>query len=122
MKKTTIKPVAKKPAAKKPAAKKSPAKPTRKAEGQSELVGTLTRLVDGQAKIIGRLAQLTAITQELVHAVGRLGEGVELLLQASERPHTQQGEPANVPGEVVGVMVVDESENGGGEDSNDHEE
>ena len=63
---------------------------------------------------------MTEITNKLVEAVGRVGEGVELLLQTSEHiDSTQEGEPANepqqAPGEVVGVMVVDDSENGDGE-------
>jgi len=68
--------------------------PKRKAAGQSELVATLTRLVDGQDKVIDRLAKLTAITQELVQAVGCLGEGVEVMLRAPERipPHRASGE------------------------------
>jgi hypothetical protein len=125
MKKTSKAP-ARKPAAKKLAAKKSSTQPKRKAAGQSELVATLTRLVDGQDKVIDRLAKLTAITQELVQAVGRLGEGVEVMLQELARIQPAQGESGNKSpsplGEVVDVVVVDESETGDGEDGNDDEE
>lgn len=118
--KKTSKPTAKKPAAKKPAAKKSSTKPKRKADGQSELVAVLTRIADGQTKLGDQFGRLTEITNKLIEAVGRVGEGVELLLQTSEHNDPMEGEPANesqqAPGEVVGVMVVDESENGDGED------
>ncbi len=126
MKKTTSKPAAnktaaKKPVAKMPAAKKSPAKPKRKAEGQPEFVGILTRLAEDQRKLAERLAHLMATTDKLVEAVGHLSEGVEDLLQASEGTSpAQAGEPANErqieePGEVVGVMMVDDIEGSDGE-------
>jgi hypothetical protein len=122
MKKTTNKPATKKAPAKKQLAKKSPpAKPKRKAEGGSEIVAMLTSLVDSQGKVIDRLAKLAAITQELVQTVGQLGEGVEVLLQAPERiPPAEGGERGNesraeVPGNVVGMVVVDETDDGDGE-------
>jgi hypothetical protein len=113
--KKTSKPPAKKPAVKKPAAKKSSTKPKRRAEGQSELVAVLTHVADGQTRLGHEFGRLIEITNNLVEAVGRLSEGVEVLLQAS-----QEDEPANepqleAPGEVVGVMMVDETENGDGE-------
>ena len=78
----------------------------------------LTSLVDSQGKVIDRLAKLAAITQGLVETVGHLGEGVEVVLQAS--PPAEEGEPGNesqaeAAGDVVGVVVIDETDNGGGE-------
>lgn len=84
------KPISKKPSAKKPAAKKSPTKPKRKAE-RSELISVLTRIVEGQTRLGDQFGRLTEITNKLVETVGHVGEGVELLLEASERPATQQG-------------------------------
>jgi predicted nucleic acid-binding Zn-ribbon protein len=117
-----VKTAAKKPGAKTPAVKKSAAKPKRKAESHSdELVAIMTRVADGQTKLDEQVRRLIGITNKLVEAVGHLSEGVESVLQASEGSSpAQEGEPANepqieAPGEVVGVMVVDEAENGDGE-------
>jgi len=90
----------------------------------------LTSLVDSQGKVIDRLAKLVAITQELVQTVGELGEGVEVLLQAPERIRpAEEGERGNesqaeAPGNVVGVMAVDETDDGdgNGEDGEGEEE
>ena len=120
MKKTTSKAATKKATAnKQPAKKSSPAKLKRKAEGESEIVAMLTSLVDYQGKVIDRLAKLAAVTQELVQTVGQLGEGVEVLLQARERiPPAERGNEsqATAPGDVVDVVVVDESDDGDGEE------
>src|SRR5690348_4484938 len=126
--KKTSKPATKKPAQKKPATKKPSSKPKRKAQGQSELAATLTSLVDGQAKLIERLAKLTAVTQELVTTVEHLIEGVEELLQASDATSPEQqaesaAEPMlEVPSGAVGVRVIDETENGDGEEGEAEEE
>jgi hypothetical protein len=126
--KQTSKPATKKSAQKKPATKKPLSKPKRKAQGQPELAATLTSLVDGQAKLIERLAKLAAIAQGLVKTIEHLSEGVEELLQTSEGTSPEQqaksaAEPVlEVPSGAVGVMVVDETENGDGEEGEAEEE
>jgi hypothetical protein len=109
---------AKKPPVKKPISKQSSARPKRKAEGHSdELTAVLTRLAGDQRKVSEQVGHLIGITNKLVEVVEHLSEGVEDLLQASEdNPPAKQAEPGNeAPGEVVGVMVVDEPANGDGE-------
>jgi hypothetical protein len=126
--KQTSKPATKKPAQSKPPTKKPLAAPKRKAPGRSEVAATLTSLVDGQAKLIDRLAKLTAITQELVKTIEHLSEGVEELLQTSEGTSPEQqaesaAEPTlEVPSDAVGVMVIDETESGDGEEGEAEEE
>jgi hypothetical protein len=90
--KKTSKPATKKAAAKKPAAKKSSSKPkSRKAAGQ----GDLTQVVERLSQISDRLAETA---DQLADAVARMPR---------VRESEQELEGA---GEVVGVMVVDESE------------
>ena len=88
----TSKPASKKAPGKKPASKKSPSKPkSRKAAGQ----GDLTQVVERLAQIADRLAE----------AADRLAEAIARI------PGVQEGEQEfEGAGEVVGVMVVDESE------------
>ena len=90
--KKTSKPTSKTPAAKKPAARKSPSKPkSRKAAGQ----GGLTQVVERLAQIADRLAKTA---DRLVEAIARI-------------PGVQEGEQElEGASEVLGVMVVDESE------------
>jgi hypothetical protein len=99
MKKTTSKPATKKPAQKKPATTKPSAKPKRKAQGQSELVAIVARL-DAIAD------KLTEATSQLVESAVRLSAA-----QESQQEHQRQDETLETPGgEVVGIVVVDESE------------
>jgi hypothetical protein len=95
--KKAIKPTIKKPAPKKPAAKKSSAKPRRKAAGQSELAAIVARL--------------DAIADKLSDATGQLVEAAVRLsaAQGSQPVAESQNKEIEKPGEVVGVMLVDES-------------
>ena len=90
--KKTSKPASKKAPGKKPAAKKSPSKPkSRTSAGQ----GDLSQVVERLSQIADRLAETT---DRLAEAVARI-------------PGVQESEPElEGAGEVVGVMVVDESE------------
>ena len=90
--KKTSKPASKKAAAKKPAAKKSSSKPkSRKAAGQGEL-----------AQVVERLSQITGI---LAETADRLAKAIARIPGVQEREQELEG-----AGEIVGVMVVDESE------------
>jgi hypothetical protein len=97
MKKVT-KPAGKKPAQKKPELRKSPAKPKRKAQGQSELIAIVARL-----DIIAD--KLTVATERLVEAAVRLSAA-----QETEPEAERQNQELEPPGEVVGVVVVDEGD------------
>ena len=90
--KKTSKPASKKASGKKLASKKSPSNPkSRKAAGQ----GDLTQVVERLAQIADRLAETAS---RLAEAIARI-------------PGVQEGEQElEGAGEVVGVMVVDESE------------
>jgi hypothetical protein len=94
MKKAT-KPAGKKPAAKNPAAKKSPLRPKQKAEGQAELLPILERLAQSAERLAQAAEQMALATARISAAAG------------SQQGLETQGE---TPGEVVGVMVIDESE------------
>jgi hypothetical protein len=90
--KKTSKAASKKAAAKKPAVKKSSSKPkSRKAAGQ----GDLTQVVERLSQIADRLAD----------TADRLGEAVARIPGMQENEQELEGAD-----EVVGVMVVDESE------------
>lgn len=96
--KKTSKPVTKRPAQKTPATKKPSAKPKRKAQGQSELAQMVARL-----DVIAD--KLTEATAQLVEAAERLSA-----TQESDQEPQRQAEMLEGPGEVVGVVVIDESE------------
>ena len=88
----TSKPASNKASAKKPAMKRSSSKPkSRKAAGQ----GDLTQVVERLAQIADRLAETADRLAEAIARIPGVQEGEQVLQGA---------------GEVVGVMVVDESE------------
>ena len=88
----TSKPGSKKASGKKPASKKSPSKPkSRKAAGQ----GDLTQVVERLAQIADKLAETADRLAEAIARIPGVQEGEQELEGASE---------------VLGVMVVDESE------------
>jgi hypothetical protein len=90
--KKTSKPASTKAVAKRPAVKKSSSKPkSRKAAGQ----GDLTQVIERLSQIADRLAD----------TADRLGEAVARIPGMQEIEQELEG-----AGEVVGVMVVDESE------------
>jgi hypothetical protein len=87
--------------AKKPSAPKKSAKPR----------GSQRRVEVQLLPILDRLAQST---ERLAEAADRLNEAAAVLLAsvtaAGEQGPRRQDEMSETPGEVVGVMVVDESE------------
>jgi hypothetical protein len=96
--KKTSKPATKRPGHKTPATKKPSAKLKRKAQGQSELAQMVARL-----DVIAD--KLTEATAQLVEATVRLSA-----TQESDQKPQRQAEMLEGPREVVGMVVVDESE------------
>lgn len=105
--KKTSKPATNKPAAKKPAANKSSTKPKRKAPGQSEVPAVVERLAVIADKLAETADQLVQSAERLARAAERMAE---VTLRTSVSESERQDEILERPGDVVGVMVVDEGE------------